>query len=54
MLTSAKTQFERNDTAEAALGQGDRVNDPCGALQLCDSKAVILNRINRHKTAFDS
>lgn len=54
MLTSVKTQFERNDIAEIALGQGDGLNDPCGALQLGNSKAVIPNRSNRHKTAYDS
>lgn len=54
LLTSAKPQFERNDRAGSAVGQGDGQNDPCGALKLCNSKAVISNRSNRQETAFDS
>lgn len=49
-----KTPFKRNGTAEAALGLGDGLTDPCGALQLCNKKAVIPTTSNRHKTAFES
>lgn len=54
MLTSAKPQFERKDRAGSAVGQGEGINDPCPALKLCNSKAVISNRSNRQETAFDS
>lgn len=54
MLTSAKPQFERKDRAGSAVGQGEGINEPCPALKLCNSKAVISNRSNRQETAFDS